>query len=277
VAAFDVFVSDNSGAFVPFLLGTTDTSAVFAGEIGHTYEFLAVAIDNVGHRQLRPVDAQAVTTLFPETLQVDDVDFVARNGRIVRIVVSFNQPLSAATAKKLSNYRLFGAGPDRQIGTKDDRLRPLAAAAYDPATNTVRLRPSQPLASGNFFRLIVKGNAGLTNATGEQLDGDGDTEPGGNFHHIFGRGKEFKYFDANGDRVVLRLTDGGAMLLTRDLNGEGLDLVLLNTRPGESTLSGTVRKLNQQTGDGLTTLRSITGLDGVTNFLTDPPFTIEEG
>lgn len=276
VAAFDVFVSDNGGPFVPFLLGTTDTSAEFTGQIGHTYEFLAAAIDNVGHRQPLPVDAQAVTTLVAETLQVKDVDFVARNGRIVRIVVSFNQPLSAATAKKLGNYRLFGAGPDRQIGTRDDRLRPLAAAAYDPATNTVRLRPSQPLSNGNFFRLIVKGNAGLKTTTGELLDGDGDTVPGGNFKHIFGRGKELKYFDANGDRVVLRLTDGGAMLLTRDLSGEGLDLVLVNTKAGESTLSGTVRKPNAQTGDGLTTLRSIAGLDGVTNLLTDPPFSIEE-
>jgi len=208
---------------------------------------------------------------------VKDVDLVVRNGRIVKFVVSFNQPVSPATARKLSNYRLFGPGPDRQIGTRDDRVRTLAAAVFDPATNTVRLRPSQPLSSGNFFRLIVKGNAGLTTRTGELLDGDRDTVPGGNFHHIFARGKELKYFDANGDRVVLRLIDGGVMELTRDLNGEGLDLVLLNTRQGRTVLTGTVRQPNPLTGDGLTSLRSITGLESVINQLTDPPFKLGNG
>jgi hypothetical protein len=269
-----VFVSDNGGQFVPFLLGTTDTSAIFTGELGHTYEFVAVAIDNVGQRQPRPADAQARTTLVPEPLQVRGVDFVAQSGRIVKIIVSFKLPVSAATAKKLANYRLIGPGPDQQIGTSDDRVRSLATAHYDPATNTVRLRPSKPLPNGYFYHLIVKGDAGLTTPTGERLDGDGDAAPGGDFHHIFGRGRELKYFDANGDRVVLRVVDGGGMVLTRDLSGEGLDLVLFGTSLSHSVLSGTVRKPDPLTGDGLTTLRSITGLDDVDNSLADPPFVI---
>ena len=122
---------------------------------------------------------------------------------------------------------LFAAGPDRQLGTADDRLRALATVRYDAATNTVRLRPTVPLLNGNFFRLVVEGDTGLTTPAGEPIDGDGDSTPGGDFHHIFARGKELKYFDANGDRVVLRVTGGGTMELTRDLSGEGLDLRLL--------------------------------------------------
>jgi len=274
IATFDVFVSDKGGPFVPFRLGTIATSAVFTGAIGHTYEFLAVAIDNVGQRQARPPIAQTRTMLVPEPLRVNDIDFVAQFGRVTRIIVSFNQPVAAGPAGTLANYQLIGPGPDRRLGTADDRVRSLAAARYDPATNTVRLRPSNPLLNGNFFHLIVEGDTGLITPSGEPLDGDGDGAPGGDFHRIFGRGRELKYFDANGDRVILRVENGGMMELTRDLNGEGLDLFLLRTIRGRSVLSGTVRQPDPSTGDGLTSLHSIIGLDGIDNRLTDPPFEI---
>jgi hypothetical protein len=61
IASFDIFVSDNGGAFTPFLTGTTQTSATFTGQLGHTYGFYGVATDNVGHRQANPASAQATT------------------------------------------------------------------------------------------------------------------------------------------------------------------------------------------------------------------------
>ena len=69
IAAFDVFVSDNGGSFIPFLLGTTVTSATFTGVNGHTYGFYSVATDNVGHVQSTPTAAQATTKLIvgPDT------------------------------------------------------------------------------------------------------------------------------------------------------------------------------------------------------------------
>ena len=272
-----MFVSDNGGPFVPFLLGTTDTSAVFTGEIGHTYEFLAVAIDNVGQRQPRPADAQARTTLVPEPLQVRDVDFVARSGRIVKIVVSFNQPVAAGPAGTLSNYRA-------------DRGRPGPAARDGgrpgPATRHGQIRPghehgpaaAQPAAAnGNFFHLVVEGDTGLTTPTGEPIDGNGDLAPGGDFHHIFGRGKELKYFDANGDRVVLRLAGGGVMELTRDLDGEGLDLALLNTRPGKTRADRngpSAEPAHRRRPDHAAVNHRARRSD---NRLTDPPFIIGNG
>src|SRR5262249_40574603 len=42
IASFDVFVSDNGGAFTPFRTATTQTSAPFAGQVGHTYAFYSV-------------------------------------------------------------------------------------------------------------------------------------------------------------------------------------------------------------------------------------------
>jgi hypothetical protein len=63
VAGYDVFVSDNGGAFTAFLTGTTQTSATFVGVSGHAYAFYSVATDRAGHVQPTPSGAQA-TTLF---------------------------------------------------------------------------------------------------------------------------------------------------------------------------------------------------------------------
>ncbi|MFO1019168.1 MAG: LamG-like jellyroll fold domain-containing protein [Planctomycetales bacterium] len=60
-AYFDVYVSTDGGAFVPFLIGTSDTSADFTGVQGHTYGFYSVATDGVGHKQAKPTAAQATT------------------------------------------------------------------------------------------------------------------------------------------------------------------------------------------------------------------------
>ena len=54
IASYDVFVSDNDGAFVLWQAATTDTSATFAGQAEHAYVFYSVATDHVGQRQHAP-------------------------------------------------------------------------------------------------------------------------------------------------------------------------------------------------------------------------------
>jgi RHS repeat-associated protein len=68
IATFDIFVSDNGGTFTPFLTATTQTSAAFNGQFGHSYAFYSVATDNVGHRQATPTDAEATTRLVDPLL-----------------------------------------------------------------------------------------------------------------------------------------------------------------------------------------------------------------
>jgi hypothetical protein len=64
VAYYDIYVSDNGGAFTPWLTGTTQTSATYAGQNGHSYGFYSVATDNAGNRQATPAAAQAVTQVL---------------------------------------------------------------------------------------------------------------------------------------------------------------------------------------------------------------------
>jgi YD repeat-containing protein len=63
LGGYDVYVSDNGGAYAPWLTDTADTSATFAGAFGHTYSFYSVATDNAGNRQPTPSGAQATTRL----------------------------------------------------------------------------------------------------------------------------------------------------------------------------------------------------------------------
>jgi Carboxypeptidase regulatory-like domain/CARDB/Domain of unknown function (DUF4214)/Polysaccharide lyase family 4, domain II len=63
IATYDIFVSTNGGAFLPFETNTTATSATFTGQAGDKYAFYSVATDNIGNVQPTPAMAQAVTTV----------------------------------------------------------------------------------------------------------------------------------------------------------------------------------------------------------------------
>jgi RHS repeat-associated protein len=67
IASYDVFVSTNGGAFMPFMTGTTATSASFTGVSGDSYGFYSVATDNVGNIQATPTAAQATTLVAAPT------------------------------------------------------------------------------------------------------------------------------------------------------------------------------------------------------------------
>jgi len=74
IASYDIYVSVDGGAFIPWLTDTTDTSAIVSGQPGHTYSFYSNARDNVGHVEDAPaapdatiqiVGAATTTTLQP--------------------------------------------------------------------------------------------------------------------------------------------------------------------------------------------------------------------
>lgn len=59
---FTIFVSTNSGPFVPWLTHTSLTEALFFGEPNQTYAFYSIARDVAGNVEAEPASAQAVTT-----------------------------------------------------------------------------------------------------------------------------------------------------------------------------------------------------------------------
>ena len=60
LAAFNIYVSDDGGPFLPWLEGTQLTEAVFTLEIGHTYAFYSVAADYAGNVEPAPPTPDAI-------------------------------------------------------------------------------------------------------------------------------------------------------------------------------------------------------------------------
>ena len=59
--SYTIYVSENGGAFVPWLEDTTLTEATYTGEAGHSYAFYSVATDYAGNVQDITNQAQTVT------------------------------------------------------------------------------------------------------------------------------------------------------------------------------------------------------------------------
>jgi uncharacterized repeat protein (TIGR01451 family) len=104
---YDVYVSDNSGPFMPFVTDTSQTSATFTGQVGHTYGFYSVATDLVGNRQAIPGSAQATTLLVapaPAVIQFQGSTFKANvTSGAGQVTISRSGNLSAAVTIDLSS------------------------------------------------------------------------------------------------------------------------------------------------------------------------------
>jgi Ca2+-binding RTX toxin-like protein len=59
LANYTIFVSENNGAYTPWLTATDLTESTYTGVAGRTYRFYSVAIDNAGNSQIIPTEAQA--------------------------------------------------------------------------------------------------------------------------------------------------------------------------------------------------------------------------
>jgi hypothetical protein len=101
IASFDVYVSDNAGPFVPFLTGTTATSATFNGQRGHSYGFYSIATDNVGNREATPSGAEASTTVPTQVSTSTTLTTSAASGSTYGQGVTF-------TATVAANVAVFG-------------------------------------------------------------------------------------------------------------------------------------------------------------------------
>ncbi len=90
------------------------------------------------------------------------------------LTLNFDSPLNPSRAQDTSNYVLVNRHGDR-IAIK--------IASYDPATQTVTLKPVHRLKIRRAYTLTIRGTSpdGLTGASGIPLDGAGTGEPQTNF------------------------------------------------------------------------------------------------
>ena len=171
IASYNVYVSDNGRQFQPFLIGTTQTSATFSGQVDHTYRFYSVATSNVGFAQPNRVTAQATTTVVVTMSKA--VLVLNAKHQVIEIVVSFSGPVNAAEADNTGTYHLATAGKHGSFTAKNAGVISLKRAVYSPASHTVTLTPKKPFALTKPVQLIVSGTppSGLQDASGRFING----------------------------------------------------------------------------------------------------------
>jgi hypothetical protein len=134
IASFDVYVSQDGGPPSLWKAGTTLTSALFAGEPGHSYAFYSTATDQVGNAETPPALPDTVTAM---TSTATPLLRIGRSGPDV--VISWP---SASSGCHLEFADDLGPGALWQrVGTP-----PIDAGAHLEVT-------VQPTAASRFYRL----------------------------------------------------------------------------------------------------------------------------
>ncbi len=175
IASYSVYVSDNGGAYKPFVTATTKTSAVFTGQVGHTYAFYSVATDRLGVVQPTPQSAQATTKVVlppPVTLK-QVVDITNKKGQVTEVLVTFSGPVNSTEADQTGTYRLANPGKGGSYTVKNATVITLNSAVYHSATDTAALTPVKPFAVTKPVQLLVYGTGAtaLKDSYGRPIDG----------------------------------------------------------------------------------------------------------
>jgi hypothetical protein len=146
IATYNVYVSDDGGAFTLWQPDTSQSAATYTGQVGHTYGFFSVATDELGLVQPSPTSAQATTEVI-SALSISSIAAVSpnpRNTAVSSIDVTFSEPIDIAT---------------------------LATGALtltdDGGANLINSGVTLSLVSGTTSTYAIGGLAGLTAAQGQ--------------------------------------------------------------------------------------------------------------
>ncbi len=144
IATYNIYVSDNGGAFLPFLLGTTQTSATFHGAPGNTYGFYSRATDLAGNQELAPTSAQATATIqaLPTITWANPADMIFGTALdATQLDASANVPGTFSYSP--ASGTILSAGNNQTLTvsfTPSDPIRFLPAAA-SVAINVLKATP----------------------------------------------------------------------------------------------------------------------------------------
>ena len=174
IASYDIYVSDNGAAFVLWLDDTSDSSATFTGQDGHTYAFYCVAADNVGHVEDDPGIPEAQTIVGTPLLRLTHMEafswgFVAR----------FNRPLNSSVLN-LYDTATAGYGPAdvTVVGMTVGSVAGSLVVSDDGRTVTF-VKTGSPLEADTYTLTFRSATNGFRGTEGHLLDGDQDGFDGG--------------------------------------------------------------------------------------------------
>ena len=96
IASYDVYASDNGGAYTLWQQDTSDTSALFLGANGDTYSFYSVATDNVGNVESKSPTAEATTQVVAPVVDTTTAISASENPAKLGDSVTFTATVTPA-------------------------------------------------------------------------------------------------------------------------------------------------------------------------------------
>jgi RHS repeat-associated protein len=225
IVAYTVHVSRDGGAFVPWLVGTTLTSANFTGTVGHRYAIRVTAVDGVGFTEPLDSASEATTTIIPpppDLVAASDSGSSSTDNLTNDTTPTFTGTAEAgATVTLLAGTTVLGTAT--AVGgtwtitatALADGVYPVFARAVDAAGNT---------ADSNALTVTIVTQVGLPREIAIGADaGSGAV----------------RFLNADGS---LRFATepfpgfaGGVRVATADFNGDGIADLVVGTGPGRST------------------------------------------
>ncbi len=202
---------------------------------------------------------------------VTDVRLIGAGVTITTVEIQFSERLDPSDAADPGNYTIVGAGSDNRFDTADDVDITYGTPTYDDAQFTVRITPTAPLVSNQFFRVTVDGTSSVTDLAGNRLDGNRNGTSG-DYIASFARGTNLTYFDLDDDRANLKVKRGVLDVIRRS-DGQVETLRATKTGIAPAVLSGSVRR--SADGNGTAVIGALRGVSaGITNNLRAPAFQI---
>ena len=171
-------------------MDTTQTSATFTGQVGHTYGFYSVATSNIGLVQPTPSAAQASiavvsppppppppppTPPYVTKAELLDVTVITGHGKhqkkttkFAGFELIFNEALNSASAGSSANYRVLqSTKKGRKTSSKPVPFTVSYNATDDAVSLTLEGKPA--FTSGGQLILIA---SGITDTSGDALVGN---------------------------------------------------------------------------------------------------------
>ncbi len=167
------------------------TLVLVAGAPGSIETYASVTADqpdfNVANNYAS-LTSTVVADQAPPT--VVEQKLVVSGQKITRVVLTFSQALDPILAADTANYRIYDLGKNSNLPVDKGTLVPIIQAVYDPATRSVTLTPRRPLVVGRFYELVANGPGapGITDTSGNVLDGDLNGLQDGIYQSLIGRG-----------------------------------------------------------------------------------------
>jgi RHS repeat-associated protein len=201
IGSYDIYVSDDGGAYSLWQSDTTKTSATYAGQSHHTYRFDSVATDNVGLMQPAPSSAEGTIEVLspapppqppppppppppspPLVTVLNVIDKLNKKHQVTEVDVIFSGAVNPTEAANVATYRLATPGKKNSYTAKNAGVIRPKSARYIPSTNTIALTPKKPFALTKPVQVLVYGTGptALQDAAGRPIDGDQNGTPGGN-------------------------------------------------------------------------------------------------